>query len=67
MYEPHLRRPLYFKIKEFIPSAILSLSNIFGIKLVSGDVLFVSESPESFSLGYSAPSVLSISVWVRGS
>ena len=41
-----------------MPFAIISSSNILGIKFGIGDVLLVSVSSKSLSLGYSATGVL---------
>ena len=49
-----LKTSLCFEFKEFIPSAISSSGNIYGMILESADVLFVSSSSESLLLGYSA-------------
>ena len=50
-----------------MPYAISSSGNISGVKLEIAEVLFVSVSSESFSLGYSTSSVSSLSIWLCGS
>ena len=58
---------LCFEFKEFMPFAISSSGNICGIKLGIAEVLFVSVSSKSFSLGYSVPGISSFSIWLCGS
>ena len=50
-----------------MPYAISSSGNISGVKLEIAEVLFVSVSSESFSLGYSASGILSFSICLCGS
>ena len=62
-----LKTCLCFKFKEFVPFTTSSSGKICGMKLGSAESLFVSPSPESFSLGYPAPGISSFSVWLCSS
>ena len=62
----HIENFLCFEFKQFIPFSILSSVDICGMKWGSAEVLFVTSSSESLSLGYFTPTVSTFSIWLAG-